>query len=346
MQKIIWWGAVSALLAAFIFIVKPILTPFVLSFVFAYFLNPAVMALEKLKIRRSIATLFILVSFLAVIILAISALIPILFAEGTKLLKSFKNIDIINNEILAKLLSAVDKLQLKDLRSMEKSMGSSSELIISAAKNGLAIIWHSGVTFVGIISFILITPVVTFYVLRDWKKITASILGLIPRKQIGIITEHLSKINHILAAYIRGQVSICLVLGGFYATALTIAGLELAILIGSIIGILAFIPYIGGVAGFLMSFILALKQFDSWIHIGIIIFIFTSGQIFESLFLTPKLIGKKVDLHPVWVIFSMLVGGAVYGFLGVLIAVPTAATIGVIMRSIVQKYRQSPIYSA
>jgi predicted PurR-regulated permease PerM len=344
-QKIIWWSTVSALLAVFIFIVKPVLTPFVLSFVFAYFLNPAVTGLEKLKIRRSIATLFILISFLTVIILAISALIPILFAEGTKLLKSLKNIDMINNEILARLLNEADKFQLKDLRNIKKSLGNSSELVLNAAKNSLAIIWHSGVTFISIISFTLITPVVTFYVLRDWKKITTSILGLIPRKQIGIITEHLSKIDHILAAYIRGQVNICLILGSFYATALTIVGLDLAILIGSIIGILAFIPYIGATTGFLISFILALKQFDSWVSIGIIMLIFASGQILESSILTPKLIGKKVDLHPVWVIFSMLAGGAVYGFLGILIAVPTAATIGVIIRSIIQKYRQSPIYS-
>ena len=173
---------------------------------------------------------------------------------------------------------------------------------------------------------------------------TQDMLSLIPRDKEKTVRLLLRQINGIISGFIRGQATVCLILGVYYAIGLTLAGLDLGLLIGLFIGAICFIPYVGSTMGFLISTGLAVVQFGTWERTIPVVVIFVLGQTVEGNFLTPKLIGDKVGLHPVWVMFALLAGASLFGFLGVLIAVPTAAVIGVLVRFVIKEYKESALY--
>ena len=223
---------------------------------------------------------------------------------------------------------------------LSKSIG----MILKSFANGLLNILTGGVVLFNVVSMLMITPIVLFYVLRDWQGVENQMSDLIPEKNKKNVIPILQEINTTLSGFIRGQSMVCLSLGLFYGIGLSVIGLESGLLVGLLSGILSFIPYFGFLTGVILSVFLAITthaSFNLWIGIAIV---FILGQILEGYVLTPKLVGDKVGLHPVWVIFALFAGGALLGFIGVLLAVPIAAVIGIFMRRLIGWYRTSVIY--
>ena len=229
---------------------------------------------------------------------------------------------IISNEEIAKFL----KTSVRNVGKILKSLMS----------NGFALI--------NLISLLLIMPVVTFYMLRDWDDFVKKFESLLPKKSKKGIMEGFKEIDKIIAGFIRGQLSVCLILGLFYSVGLKLVGLELGLLVGFIAGIISFIPYVGSITGFILGCVLAFAQYGDISHVLYVIAVFMLGQFIEGNFLTPKLVGESVGLHPVWVMFALLAGGVLLGFLGLMLAVPLAAIIGVLVRYGIKKYKQSSLY--
>jgi predicted PurR-regulated permease PerM len=186
--------------------------------------------------------------------------------------------------------------------------------------------------------------VVTFYLLRDWDKVTARLDALLPRHHAGVIRAQAQAIDRMLAGFARGQATVCLVLATYYATGLMLVGLPFGLVVGIAAGLLTFIPYLGAASGFVIGIAIALVNFDTWSGPIAVAAIFAVGQVLEGNFLTPKLVGDRVGLHPVWIIFALLAGGTLFGFLGLLLAVPSAAAIGVLVRFAISRYLESPVY--
>jgi len=195
-----------------------------------------------------------------------------------------------------------------------------------------------------VISLLLITPVVAFYMLRDWDAFVKKVDDLLPKRYKHSIEKQAKEIDCILSSFIRGQLSVCVLLGLFYAVGLYIVGLDLGILVGFLAGIISFIPYVGSIFGFVVSVAIAFAQFDSLMPIAQVVGVFMVGQFIEGNFLTPNLVGESVGLHPVWIMFALLAGGVLLGFLGLMIAVPVAAIIGVLVRHAIENYKQSSLY--
>ena len=232
-------------------------------------------------------------------------------------------------------------LELNTLSEMVKNnltvgMQFSAKLLKGIINNGFALI--------NLLSLLLITPVVAFYMLRDWDTFVKKVDNLLPRKSKNEIREQFKLIDKALSGFIRGQVSVCVILGAYYSFGLHIIGLELGLLVGFLAGLISFIPYVGSISGFLISIILAFAQFGDVTKIIEVVAVFMIGQFIEGNFLTPKLVGDNIGLHPVWVMFSLLAGGVLLGFLGLMIAVPVAAIIGVLTRYTINNYKKSSLY--
>ena len=239
----------------------------------------------------------------------------------------YKRQGILNNKVDAKVLE-----------------GPASGLVKWSTKMLSGVI-DGGAAIADLLSLILITPLVAFYLLRDWDLIVEKVYDWFPIKHKATLQEQLSEIDKKLAAFVRGQGTVCLILASYYAITLTMAGLEFGVVIGVFAGLISFVPFVGAVFGGLLSIGLAYLQFEAWTNIIIIAGIFILGQILEGYILTPKFIGEAVGLHPVWVIFSLLAGGALFGFLGVLLALPMAAIVGVLFRFCIDRYKNSSYYN-
>ena len=343
-QKNVFWLVFTLCLFYGIFILSDVLLPFVAGFFIAYFLEPSATILEKklhsrtwaLGLVFSIAALFVLIALLIVVPLLERQIV--LFVKNTPAYAAFIKAQIA--PVLAKLSTAFPH-QFENIRnSVAEHMSEGVTIVSGTFKRILS----GSMAVLNILSLIVITPFVAFYLLRDWNEMTQDMLSLIPRDKEKTVRLLLRQINGIISGFIRGQATVCLILGVYYAIGLTLAGLDLGLLIGLFIGAICFIPYVGSTMGFLISTGLAVVQFGTWERTIPVVVIFVLGQTVEGNFLTPKLIGDKVGLHPVWVMFALLAGASLFGFLGVLIAVPTAAVIGVLVRFVIKEYKESALY--
>ncbi|MDQ7247470.1 AI-2E family transporter [Dongia sedimenti] len=343
-QQIRFWliGLVVALIA--VYLLRAILLPFVAGMAIAYFLDPACDKLEK-WMSRTVATSVVTLVFALLIVLASVLIVPLLIDQLSQFLTALPDLF---NRAHAKLLPYYASLQqrfglpdLTELADMARTrMGSGLTWIGQTLLN----VAQGGVAIANLLSLIFITPVVTFYLLRDWDRIVTQIDGLLPRQHAAIIRGQGREIDRTLAGFARGQATVCLVLATYYATALMIVGLPFGLVVGIAAGLLTFVPYLGAIGGFIIAMAIALINFDTWTGVIAVAAIFGVGQIMEGNVLTPKLVGDRVGLHPVWVIFALLAGGTLFGFLGLLLAVPTAAGIGVLVRFALSRYLVSPVY--
>jgi len=203
----------------------------------------------------------------------------------------------------------------------------------------------SALGLINMLIFLVVVPVVAFYLLLDWDNMTAKIDEMLPRDHLPVVRRLASQVDKTLASFIRGQGTVCLILGTYYAISLMLAGLNFGLVVGFIAGLVSFIPYIGALVGGVLAIGLALFQFwGDWVSIGIIGGIFMVGQFLEGNILTPKLVGNSVGLHPVWLLFALSVFGSLFGFVGMLVAVPVAAMIGVFARYGIEQYKDSLLY--
>ena len=335
----LFWLLVAIIMASSFYFLRTILLPFVIGIAVAYFLDPVVDKLEERKWNRSLATLFTLFVFLALVIFLVFLLVPVL----TNQLKNFAQFLPIVKDKLQLIIDAVAGILNNKVDAKVLDVPASG--LIKWSTKMLGGVIDGGAAIADLLSLFLITPLVAFYLLRDWDLIVEKVYDWFPIRHKDTLQEQLNEIDKKLAAFVRGQGTVCLILASYYAITLTMAGLEFGAVIGVFAGLISFVPFVGAIFGGLLSIGLAYLQFEAWTNIVIIAGIFILGQILEGYILTPKFIGEAVGLHPVWVIFSLLAGGALFGFLGVLLALPMAAIVGVLFRFCIDHYKNSSYYN-
>jgi predicted PurR-regulated permease PerM len=245
-------------------------------------------------------------------------------------------------EQLQQLIEA--RMEPDQMARIEAALAGSAQKLVGWSTALLGRLISGGAALANLLSLLVITPVVAFYLLRDWDHLVERVDAWLPRHQAETIREQMREVDRMLAGFVRGQSSVCLLLGVFYAAGLTLAGLDFGLLIGLAAGLLTFIPYVGSAVGLVASVGMALVQFDDWTRVAVVAAIFLVGQVLEGNFLTPKLVGDRVGLHPVWVIFALLAGGLLFGLVGVLLALPVAAVVGVLIRFMLARYLDSDYY--
>jgi predicted PurR-regulated permease PerM len=336
-------GLVVFLLA--LYVLRGVLLPFVAGMAVAYLLDPICDRLEAWGLSRTLATTLLTVVFLVLAVAAILLLVPVLAGQVASLLERVPDyVEALRGQF-AKLLAILEaRVDPAMLERIQGALAGSADQLVAWVTKVLGGLISGGVALANLISLLVITPVVAFYLLRDWDRIVARVDSWLPREHAETIRTQARGVDRTLAGFLRGQGTVCLILGAFYAIGLSIAGLDFGLVIGLVAGLLSFIPYVGAIVGLLLSVGLALVQFDDWLRIAAVAGIFLVGQAVEGNFLTPKLVGESVGLHPVWIIFGLLAGGALFGFVGVLLAIPAAAVIGVGVRFALERYMQSPYY--
>jgi len=345
-KRWVFWLTLGVLFLVFLYLIRGILLPFVVGMFAAYFLDPVADRLEKRGFSRNLATLLITGGLLLTLIVLCIVVPPILFDQLSGLLTAlpeyiatFKSY---YNRQVSQLLGVLPPAEVANIKQAAAETAGGIFTFISSFITG---IFHSGFMIVNVIALILITPVVTFYLLRDWDNMVARFDALLPRQHAAVIRQQLTIIDQTLAGFLRGQFNVCLLLAAYYAIGLSLAGLKFGLIVGVVTGFLVIVPYIGAISGFILGMGIAFYQFDNYADIMVVLAVFGIGQALETYFLTPRLIGEKVGLHPVWIIFGMLTGGALFGFVGVLLAVPATAVIGVLIRFATERYLQSDYYS-
>lgn len=340
-----WIGALAALILT-LAVLRQILLPFVVGMALAYALDPVVEWLSKRGMRRTPATLIVLV----LIVLALAAIfvlvVPALVSQTIDFLQNLPKLITQLQGLLTPLLdSEWGRFLGIDVDSLHTTLSGFFTNSADLLQTLLASVITGGRTVVDIASLFLVTPFVVFYLLRDWDRMIAWVDNLLPRDHAEEIRRLASAIDGKVAAFVRGQMLSGFALGVFYAVGLVAVGLNYGLLVGIVSGILSFIPYAGFTIGFVTSIAIAVVQFNSdWIWIAAVVVVFMLGQVFEGYFLQPYLIGTRVGLHPVWLLFSLFAFGALFGFLGVLLAIPAAAAVGVLLQFGIERYRGSTLY--
>jgi len=340
------WGISLLTFILLLYILSDVLTPFVAGMAVAYFVDPLADRLEEWGLSRLVATSVITVCFFILTIGVLSTVLPVLATQvigfASRVPEYMDYVRNVAEPLIKEIFAGVSESDLKELGST----------IASFAKQGLGMLGQvlkqvisGGVALVDIVSILVLTPLVTFYLLRDWDVMVARIDNWLPRKHADVIRDQFRLVDQTLAGFVRGQASVCLILGVFYAAGLSVLGLEFGLLVGLGAGLISFIPYFGSILGMGVSIAIALVQFDSWVDVAMVGGVFAIGQMIEGNFLTPKLVGEKVGLHPVWVIFALMAGGSLAGFTGVMLAVPVAAVIGVLVRFGLAQYMKSALYT-
>jgi predicted PurR-regulated permease PerM len=343
----LFWLAVLGFLLLALHLLSGILLPFVAAFAIAYFLAPLVDRLEQWRLSRTLATAVVLLLFLLALALVVMLILPLIESQVTELSQRAPAAMEQGRQQVQQLLQmAQAKLSPEDAARLRDMAGSWASAALGWAAKLAEEILTSGVALANLLSLIFITPLVAFYLLRDWDSVVAQLESWVPRRHTATVRQQMAAINATLSGFVRGQTLIGLILAVYYAAALSIAGTNFAIVIGLLIGILSFIPVVGVVIGLVLAMGITLVQTPTWAAAGIVAVIFAVGQVAENSFLSPKLIGDRVNLHPVWVIFALLAFGRLFGFLGVLLAVPAAAVIGVMVRFGMSRYFASGFYDS
>jgi predicted PurR-regulated permease PerM len=340
-QQLLTWGIATGVFLVLLWLLGNVLLPFLVGGAIAYFLDPVADRLERLGLSRVAATATISLAALLIAVLLVLAVIPTLVQQLTGLINAAP-------AIAARLQSfLIERFpELTDSTSVVRQTLAQIAAGIQSKGGQLAeTLLTSAMSIVSAIVFIVVVPVVAFYMLLDWDHMVARIDSLLPRDHAPVIRRLGAEINDVLAGFVRGQLSVCLILGAYYSIALMLAGLQFGLVVGAIAGAITFIPYVGAIIGGVLAVGLALFQFwGDWLSIGIVAAIFAAGQFIEGNILTPKLVGGSVGLHPIWLLFALSAFGSLFGFVGMLVAVPVAAAIGVFVRFGIAKYQASLLY--
>jgi predicted PurR-regulated permease PerM len=340
-DQVRYWGIAAAVFLLLLWFLGDVLLPFLIGGAIAYFLDPVADRLERLGLSRVAATTLISLIAVFLFILLVLAVIPTLVNQTTALVNAAPEL---SQRMQAFLLERFPDLadETSTIRQTLAEIGAAIQ-----AKGGQLVqgILSGALGVISVVVFIVVVPVVAFYLLLDWDNMIARIDAMLPRDHAPTLRRLAHEVDAVLAGFVRGQVSVCLALGTFYAVALMVAGLQFGLVVGAIAGAITFIPYIGSIIGGGLAVGLALFQFwGDWVQIAIIAGIFAVGQFVENNILTPKLVGQSVGLHPVWLLFALAAFGSVFGFVGLLIAVPVAAMIGVLTRFLIEQYQASLLY--
>ena len=340
------WAVSLLVLLVFLWAFSSILLPFIAGLVLAYFLDPVADALERLGLPRLAAALVIVVSSILILVLTMVILAPMLSDQVARFATDLPLLI----KTLVQRFDELAPLWMKDAvaQSGADVQGSVTGIAGKAAEwilTLLSTLLSGGMALVNLVSLLVVTPIVAFYLLEDWDHMVAKVDSWLPRDHVDAVRTLGRDINTAMAGFIRGQGTVCLLLGAFYAIGLSLAGLKFGLAIGLVAGFLTFIPYAGALFGGALAVGVALVQFwpGQW-SILLVIGIFLLGQFIEGNFLSPKLVGHSVGLHPVWLMFALFAFGYAFGFVGLLLAVPMAAAAGVLVRFGLQHYLNSNLY--
>ena len=345
-RQVIFWLAVLALVVLALWLLSEILLPFVAGLAIAYLLTPLTDRLERLGVNRLAAALLIITIVVLTLVYLILLVAPII---GTQLSSFIESVPGYVTK-LQTLLGDPSRPWLQKLLgasfNTDKSIADLVTQGVSWLTAFLHSLWSGGRALVSIFSLVVVTPVVAFYLIYDWHRMISNVDNWIPVQYRETVRELAREVDAAIAGFLRGQTAVCLILGSFYSVALTLSGLNFGLLIGLIAGLITFIPYVGSMTGLVLSLGVAVAQFwPAYGPILMVLGIFLIGQFVEGNVLAPKLVGDSVGVHPVWLIFALLAFGYLFGFVGLLVAVPLAATIGVLSRFALRRYLQSSLYT-
>lgn len=344
-QRYRFWLIGLGLFLVLLYALNKVLVPFVAAMAIAYLLDPLADRLERVGLSRLAATSVITACFFLLVVMILAFVVPVIENQVVTFAHRVPGyVDTLHERLRPLLEELKHRLAPEDL---EKLRASAGEYAGTVAGWGLGVaksVLTGSLAVFNVLSLIFITPIVTFYLLRDWDRMIAKMDGWLPRDNAETIREQLRAINRTLSGFVRGQAMVCLALGTLYGLGLTAVGLDLGLVIGMTSGLLSFIPYLGSISGFVTGIGLAYAQTGEWHLPAMVAGVFVVGQALEGNYLTPKLVGDKVGLHPVWVMFALLAGGSLFGFVGILLAVPVSAVIGVLVRFALSRYLESPLY--
>jgi predicted PurR-regulated permease PerM len=344
-RQLVFWGVGIVLLGLALHILSPILLPFVVGLAVAYFLDPAVLWLGRHKVNRTFATVLILALFFGAIIVALAFIAPLAQSQVIDFVKQAPELfRALQDRAMRLLARASQELSPENFEQLKAAASGLAGNALKFTGDVVSRLWSGGLAFLNLLSLIFISPVVAFYVLRDWDRIVAKVDGWLPREHAPTIRRLVAEADAMIAGYVRGVSTVCIILAIFYGVTLTLVGLDFGLVIGLVSGLISFIPFVGAAIGFVVGVGCAIVQFGEVVPVAMTASVFVAGQVLEGNFLTPKLVGDRIQLHPVWVIFALLAGGLLFGFVGVLLAVPAAAVVGVLARFFIGEYLQSRIY--
>ena len=346
-RKATFWAAAAVAVAAALLVLGDVLLPFIMALAIAYLLDPVADRLEDMGMPRLVATLIILVVTLILIAIALITLVPIIVTQGRGLIETIpENLASLRTFLETRAEGLLGERFPDAQRALNESLASWTKNSGATLLNVFTSVWSSGVALLNVFSLMLITPVVAFYLLNDWDRMTARLDSYIPRAQVSVVRAIASEIDDVISGFIRGQLIVCLLLGIIYAVGLTLIGLKYGLLIGLIAGLTSFIPFVGNAIGLILAGSVALAQFwPEWMPLLGVAAVFVVGQALEGTILSPKIVGDSVKLHPVWLIFALFAFGYLFGFVGLLVAVPLAAAVGVLTRFGLRTYMESPLYT-
>ncbi len=343
--KFLFWFAAAAVFIGFHYLVREILLPFVLGLGIAYAFDPLADRLTRWRIPRGIASALILAGVFAAAAAALVLLVPLLQEQLVLLAKQVPELVAWVRAQAADLVETLrGRIAAQDVAQLQEAARGYAGDVAAWLGRLVSRLWSGGLAAVNLVSLVIVTPVVAFYLLRDWDRLMARVDGWLPRGAAPTIRAQAREIDRLISEYVRGVASVCLILAVFYGALLTLVGLDYGLVVGIFSGLISFIPFVGAILGLVISVALALYQFSDWIPVALVAGVFVAGQLLESNVITPRLVGERIGLHPVWVLFALFAGGVLFGFVGVLLAVPAAAAIGVLARFALERYLESPIY--
>jgi predicted PurR-regulated permease PerM len=345
-RQVFFWLAALAIFILVLWLLSDILLPFVAGLAIAYLLTPLTDRLEKLGVNRLLAALMIITVVVVAFVYVVLLVAPVL---GSQLTSFIATIPGYVGKLQA-LLSDQSRPWVQKLVGAgfdpQASLGDLMTQGVGWLTGFLRSLWLGGRALVSLFSLVVVTPVVAFYLIYDWHRMVATVDSWVPLRQRDTVRQLARETDAAIAGFVRGQTAVCLILGSFYAIALTVSGLNFGLLIGLISGLITFIPYVGSMTGLVLAVGVAVAQFwPDYTSILTVLGIFLVGQFLEGNVLSPKLVGESVGLHPVWLIFALLAFGYLFGFVGLLVAVPLAATIGVLARFALRRYLASSLYT-
>jgi predicted PurR-regulated permease PerM len=343
-RQLTFWLLTFLVLAAVLWLLHDILLPFVAGVALAYVLAPLADRVERLGMNRTVASLLIVGVLVVALIALILLLVPLLLQQGAALIAHIPGYF---NRI--KELIVDPNLPWLNWLGAAETGKSASDLVGQVATWLLSFsysLWTGGKALVSFASVLIVMPVVTFYLIRDWHAMIEMVDSWVPLHQRDTVRQLGREIDAAIGGFLRGQFGVCLVLGCYYAIGLMLVGLDFALLIGLIAGVITFVPYIGSMTGLMIAVSVAIAQFwPDWKRITLVVIIFLVGQFIEGNVVSPKFVGERVGLHPVWLIFAMFAFGYLFGFVGLLVAVPLGAAIAVLLRFGLRQYFASPLYT-
>ena len=357
-RQVLIWTALLALAIAALYCLSGVLAPFLAGITVAYFLDPLACKLERLGLNRLGATALIMLLSLAVVLMALVLLLPVLAHQLAAFVVNLPGIAArLQDLLIAQGAALVENYGGETLRKLGVSgpitsadvQGSLGSVVGQATNYAIGFvngIWSGSRALFGLFSVLVITPVVAFYILLDWRRLLRAVDGWVPLHQRDDVRAIARDIDRALAGFVRGQTIVSLILGAWYATGLTLAGLNFGFLLGIAGGFLSFVPYFGSLTVLIVAAAVATVQsWPDWHLVAVVAGTVMAGQVLEGYVLGPYLVGNSIGLHPVWLMLALVVCSAIFGVAGLLVAVPLSAAVGVLSRFALRRYLQSPLYT-